>query len=67
MKNLIFFFIAVFTICIFAATYIFYDENSQQYATEKIIETHCDFEIRLGEKEEFGVFPLISLPGSGNT
>ena len=27
----------------------------------------CDRDVRLGEKGEFGVFPLISFPGSGNT
>jgi len=28
---------------------------------------NCDRDVRLGKKGEFGVFPFISFPGSGNT
>ena len=30
-------------------------------------EDSCEFGIRMGKKNEFGVFPLLSFPGSGNT
>ena len=30
-------------------------------------EKNCDRDVRIGEKGEFGVFPFISFPGSGNT
>ena len=34
---------------------------------EEIAEIDCNFETRLGEEGEFGILPLISFPGSGNT
>ena len=67
MIKLYVFFIALLILCLYAATYIFYDEDFQLYAPKRKTELNCDFEKKLGEKEEFGVFPLISLPGSGNT
>ena len=30
-------------------------------------EKNCDLEARIGNKNEFGVFPFVSFPGSGYT
>ena len=30
-------------------------------------EENCDLETKLGDKNEFAVFPFVSYPGSGNT
>jgi len=45
-----------------------YPSNLRSKKFEEVVEeTDCNFETRLGNNGEFGVFPLISFPGSGNT
>ena len=42
-------------------------ENHEKAKKEEISPENCDRNVRLGKKGEFGVFPFISFPGSGNT
>ena len=42
-------------------------ENYEKTVKEQISPENCDRNVRLGKKGEFGVFPFISFPGSGNT
>jgi len=55
-----------FAICIFTALAINKDDL-KKYGTIRIEEMNCQLQKKLGEKDEFGIIPLISLPGSGNT
>ena len=42
-------------------------ENYDKAEKEEISPENCERNVRLGKKGEFGVFPFISFPGSGNT
>ena len=42
------------------------EENSDEREIDNSLEK-CDRDVRLGKEGEFGVFPFISFPGSGNT
>ena len=76
-RNIVIFFVIFVIVSIFLFSAYQFDEpaqfqapkgapydHQQEKSSEKI---NCKLKTRLGRKHEFGIFPLVSLPGSGNT